>query len=58
MVAGGHHPTITMQAEIDFEEPEYYESMKILKRLENTGKSVQKKNNLFDLKKTIKRKNI
>ena len=39
----------------EFEEPELYESMKILKSLDNIEKNVQKKNNLYDLKKTIKR---
>ena len=55
-----------MQAEIiddvfhpsDFEEPELYESMKILKSLENIDKCHQRKNNLFDLRKTIKREKM
>ena len=58
-MARGHHSRLIMQADVaddvfdpsDFEEPELYESMKILK-------SVQKKNNLFDLRKTIKREKM
>ena len=42
----------------EFEEPELYESMKILKSLDNIKKNVQKKNDLFDLKKTIKREKL
>ena len=42
----------------EFEEPELYESMKILKSLDNIEKNVQKENNLFDLKKTIKREKL
>ena len=41
----------------EFEEPELYESMKILKSLENLRKTVQKKTNVFDLKKSMKRGN-
>jgi hypothetical protein len=52
-----------MQAEVaeeilypsEFEEPELYESMNILKSLENLEKNVQNKSNLYNLKKTIKR---
>ena len=39
----------------EFEEPELYESMKILKKLEFSLKSNVKKNNLLDLKKSINR---
>ena len=42
----------------EFEEPELYESMKILKSLENIDKYDQKKNNLFDLRRTIKREKM
>jgi uncharacterized membrane-anchored protein len=56
----------TMQTEVaeetfdpsEFEEPELYESMKILKSLENIEKNLQKKNNLCDLKKTMKRQKL
>ena len=41
----------------EFEEPELYESMKILKSLENLRRTVQKKTNVFDLKKSRKRGN-
>ena len=39
----------------EFEEPELYESMKILKSLDNIEKMGQKKNSIYDVKKTIKR---
>merc|ERR1711892_1573508 len=42
----------------EFEEPELYESMKILKKLEFSLKSNMKKNNLLDLKKSINREKI
>ena len=41
----------------EFEEPELYESMKILKSLETLRRTVQKKTNVLDLKKSIKRGN-
>ena len=39
----------------EFEEPELYESMKIFQSLDNIEKNVEKKCNIYDLKKTIKR---
>ena len=39
----------------EFEEPELYESMKILKSLDNNEKKGQKKNTIYDVKKTFKR---
>ena len=39
----------------EFEEPELYESMKILKSLENLGRTVQKKTDYLELKKSMRR---
>ena len=39
----------------EFEEPELYESMKILKSLENLGKTMQKKTDYLELKKSMRR---
>ena len=39
----------------EFEEPELYESMKVFQSLDNIEKIVEKKTNIYGLKKTIKR---
>merc|ERR1711892_1588792 len=63
VLAGDCFSSNKMQTEVgvegfdpsEFEEPELYESMRILKSFENLAKSFPKKSDLHNLKKSIKK---